>query len=77
MHTFGDTHIYEDHFDAAKEQLKRAPKTFPRMSIADAVKSLADFKPEHAILSGYEPHPTIKAEFTVAGLRSLDNRPSG
>src|SRR3989338_3756669 len=54
VHTFGDAHIYEDHFDAAKEQLKRAPKTFPRMSIADAVKSLADFKPEHAILSGYE-----------------------
>ena len=77
VHTFGDVHIYEDHFEAAREQLKRAPKTFPKLFIADEVKSLEDFKPAHAILSGYEPHPTIKAGFTVAGLRSLDNKPSG
>lgn len=76
VHTFGDVHIYEDHFEAAREQLKRSPKTFPKLTIADEVKSLEYFKPAHAILSGYEPHPTIKAELTVAGLRSLDNKPS-
>lgn len=77
VHTFGDVHIYENHFDAAREQLARAPKTFPKLSIAKEVNSLAAFKPEHAILSGYEPHSAIKAEFTVAGLRSLDNKPTG
>ena len=77
VHTFGDVHIYEDHFEAAREQLARAPKEFPKLSISKEVNSLAAFKPEHVTLSGYEPHPTIKAEFTVAGLRSLDNKPSG
>jgi len=77
VHTFGDVHIYEDHFDAAREQLTRAPKQFPKLTIAKEVKTLADFRPEHAVVTGYEPHPTIKAEFTVAGLRSADNKPAG
>src|SRR3989338_4680726 len=77
VHTFGDVHIYEDHFDAALEQLTRAPKQFPKLTIAKEVKTLADFRPEHAVVTGYEPHPTIKAEFTVAGLRSADNKPAG
>ncbi len=77
VHTFGDVHIYENHFDAVREQLTREPLAFPRISISPEAKSLADFKPEHVILSDYNPHPPIKAELTVAGLRSLDNKPSG
>jgi len=77
VHTFGDAHIYEDHFEAARQQLAREPKPFPTISISPVVKSLADFRPEHVTLSGYDPHPTIKAEFTVAGLRNLENKPAG
>ena len=76
VHTFGDVHIYENHFDAAKEQLTREPKYFPKVSIDKSVKSLADFRPEHVKLEGYEPHATIKAELTVAGFRNLENSPS-
>lgn len=76
VHTFGDVHIYEDHFDAAKEQLTRNPKPFPTVSISDEVKSIDDFIPACATLTGYEAHPPIKAELTVAGFRSLDNKPS-
>ena len=76
VHTFGDIHIYEDHFDAAKEQLLREPKPFPHVSISKEATSLDAFKPEHVVLEGYEAHPPIKAEFTVAGFRSLDNKPS-
>ncbi len=76
IHTFGDVHIYEDHFAAAKEQLGRVPKPFPQVKIADLATSLVDFRPEHVSLEGYEPHPTIKAELTVAGFRDLDNKPS-
>ena len=76
VHTFGDVHIYEDHFDAAKEQLLREPKAFPRVSISKEATSLNIFRPEHVVLEGYEAHPPIKAEFTVAGFRSLDNKPS-
>ena len=76
VHTFGDVHIYEDHFDSAKEQLSREPKAFPKVSIDPSVKSLADFRPEHVKLEGYEPHGAIKAELTVAGFRNLENKPS-
>lgn len=76
VHTFGDVHIYEDHFEAAKEQLARAPKNFPAISIDDSVKKLDDFRPEHVTLDGYEPHATIKAELTVAGYRNLENKPN-
>ncbi len=77
VHTFGDVHIYEDHFDAAKEQLAREPKPFPTLSISKDATSLSDFKPEHVSIEGYDPYATIKAEFTVAGLRGSDNKPSG
>ncbi len=77
VHTFGDVHIYEDHFDAVKEQLAREPKPFPKVSISDAVTSIDAFRPEHITLEGYESHATIKAAFTVAGLRNSDNKPAG
>ena len=77
VHTFGDVHIYEDHFDAVNEQLAREPKPFPKVSISKDATSLEDFRPEHVSLEGYDPHETIKAEFTVAGFRSSDNKPSG
>ena len=76
VHTFGDVHIYEDHFAAAKEQLGRKPKVFPIVSVADDVKRLDDFRPEHVSLEGYEPHAAIKADLTVAGFRNLENKPN-
>jgi len=77
IHTFGDVHYYEDHEEAIKQQLEREPKAFPKVIISDEVTSLENFRPEHVTLQEYEPHGTIKAEFTVAGFRSLDNKPSG
>lgn len=77
IHTFGDIHIYENHFDAVKEQLAREPNAFPKLSISKDATNLLDFKPEHVSIEGYEPHAVIKAKLTVAGLRSLDNKPSG
>lgn len=76
VHTFGDVHIYEDHFTAAKEQLAREPRPFPTITIDPSVKAIDDFRPEYAKLEGYDPHGTIKAELTVAGFRSLENKPS-
>lgn len=77
VHTFGDVHYYEDHADAINEQLKREPKPFPKVTIDESVKGLDDFRPELVTISDYEPHGAIKAELTVAGLRNLDNKPSG
>jgi thymidylate synthase len=77
IHTFGDAHIYEDHFDAVNEQLQREPKPFSKVKISANLKSIDDFKPKQVELLGYDPHPSIKAELTVAGLRSADNKPTG
>ncbi|MBI4089415.1 MAG: thymidylate synthase [Candidatus Levybacteria bacterium] len=67
IHTFGDVHIYENHIEQFKEQLKRTPRPFPKITIDKKVKKLSDFRPEHVTLEGYDPYPIIKAELTVAG----------
>ena len=67
VHTFGDAHIYENHFDQVKEQLKRKPKLFPEMKINPKVKNIDDFKLEDFELIGYNPHPGLKGEVTVVG----------
>nr|AIA19188.1 thymidylate synthase [uncultured bacterium] len=67
IHTFGDVHIYNNHIDAIKEQLKRKPKPFPKIKIDKSVRSIDDFRPELVELIDYEPHPSIKAELTIAG----------
>ena len=67
IHTLGDVHIYENHFDQVKEQLTRTPKAFPKLVLSDEIKELATFRPEMVTLEGYDPHPPLKAEMTVAG----------
>jgi thymidylate synthase len=67
IHSFGDAHIYENHIEQVKEQIAREPKAFPTMKIADSVKEIDDFRPEHAILEGYVSEGSLKGELTVAG----------
>jgi len=67
VHTFGDIHIYENHLDQVKEQLKRTPRPFPQMKINATVKKIDDFKFSDFELVGYDPHPVIKGEITVVG----------
>jgi thymidylate synthase len=67
VHTFGDAHIYENHIQQVKEQLKRKPKPFPKMKLNPKVKKIDDFKFEDFTLEGYDPHPPIKGEITVVG----------
>ena len=67
IHVFGDVHIYENHLDQVKEQIKRKPRPFPIIKIDPGLKTIDDFKPEMVTLENYDPHPAIKAELTVAG----------
>lgn len=67
IHTFGDYHVYENHMEQVKEQLAREPKPFPKVSIDSSLKDIDNFKPEMVTLEGYEAHPPIKGELTVAG----------
>ena len=65
--TWGDVHIYENHFEQVKEQLKRKPSPFPTLKLNPKVKDIDDFKFEDIEVENYKPHPPIKAEVTVVG----------
>ena len=65
IHTFGDAHLYSNHFEQAKLQLTRTPKKLPIMQINPAVTDLFAFKFEDFELLGYEPDAHIKAPVAV------------
>jgi len=65
--TFGDVHIYEDHFAAAREQLERKPSPFPTVKLDPAIKEISDFTPDKVELVGYQAHPQIKASLSPTG----------
>jgi thymidylate synthase len=65
VHTFGDAHLYMNHLEQAELQLARTPRALPRMHLNPARDSLFDFVYEDFTLSGYEPHPAIRAPVAV------------
>lgn len=65
VHTFGDAHLYLNHLEQADLQLSRNPRPLPTMTINPDVTSIFDFKYEDFTLSGYDPHPHIKAPVAV------------
>lgn len=70
IHTYGDIHIYGNHFEQVKEQIARDPRPFPSLKINPRINSidmLDDIKFEDFELFDYDPHPPLKAEITVVG----------
>ena len=65
IHTFGDAHIYSNHFDQMKLQLTRVPRKLPTLKVNKKIKSIFDFKFEDFILEDYNPHPHIKGKVAV------------
>jgi thymidylate synthase len=65
VHTFGDTHLYLNHLEQAREQLSRTPRALPVMKLNPAVTDLFAFKYEDFTLERYDPHPAIKAPVAV------------
>lgn len=65
VHTFGDLHIYNNHFEQVDLQLSREPKSLPTMKINPEVKDIFSFKYEDFVLEGYEADPNIKADVAV------------
>ena len=65
VHTFGDAHLYHNHFDQARLQLTRTPYAPPQMLINPERKDLFAFEYSDFKLEGYQAHPTIKAPIAV------------
>jgi len=61
----GDAHVYVNHIESLKEQLKREPRDFPRIQFRRKVESIEDFKYEDIEIIGYEPHPAISMVMAV------------
>ncbi|HCS19015.1 MAG TPA: thymidylate synthase [Bacteroidetes bacterium] len=65
IHTFGDAHIYSNHFEQVALQLSRDPRPYPTMKMNPERKSVFDFVYEDFMLENYNPHPAIKAPVAV------------
>ncbi len=65
VHTFGDCHLYSNHFEQAQLQLTREPRPLPQMKINPEVTDIFNFKYEDFELLNYDPHPHIKAPVAV------------
>jgi thymidylate synthase len=65
VHSFGDVHLYNNHFEQTKEQLNRDLKPLPKLVFARKVNSIFDFKYEDIIIENYQFHPKIKAPVAV------------
>ncbi|TVR37848.1 MAG: thymidylate synthase [Bacteroidia bacterium] len=65
IHTFGDAHLYLNHLEQARLQMSRSPRPLPLMKINPVIRNIFDFRFEDFELTGYDPHPHIKAPIAV------------
>lgn len=65
VHTFGDAHIYSNHFEQVNLQLSRTPMALPTLKLNPAIKSIFDFTFDDITLENYNPQPSIRAPVAV------------
>ena len=65
VHTFGDAHLYANHFEQAKLQLSRTPYPAPTIKLNSARHDIFGFEYGDFTLENYDPHPSIKAPIAV------------
>ena len=65
VHAFGDTHLYLNHLEQAREQLTRQPRPLPLLRLNPSVRDLFAFDFADIVIEGYDPHPAIKAPVAV------------
>jgi thymidylate synthase len=65
VHTMGDAHLYVNHLDKARTQLERDPRPLPQLELINPPDTLEAFTADHIAITGYDPHPHIKAEVAI------------
>lgn len=66
VHSIGDAHLYSNHITQAREQVSRAPRPFPQMyAVKKGGGDLHNWTPDCFTLTGYDPHPAIKADVST------------
>lgn len=63
--SFGDVHIYKDHFDQVNEQLTREPKALSVMAMNEDIKDIDNFDRKDFVLKNYYFHPAIRGKMSV------------
>jgi len=65
VHTLGDAHLYNNHFDQAREQIKRKPTALPKLQLNPGITDLFSFTFDDIALVDYKAAPTIRAPIAV------------
>jgi thymidylate synthase len=72
VHSFGDVHLYSNHFPQVKEQLVRKPYDFPEVKLNEKIKDIDGFTADDIELLNYESHAGLKAE--IANIGGFDDK---
>jgi thymidylate synthase len=65
VHSFGDVHVYCNHFEQVDQQLQRTPKSLPRLELDPSIKEIDGFSPKDIRLLDYYPDPPLRAPISV------------
>jgi thymidylate synthase len=65
VHFLSDAHLYENHLEQVRVQLRREPRPLPSLELDPAVEDITGFTADHVRVVGYDPHPKLSGQVAV------------